>query len=137
MSAIVINGTELELDLLDADVMEKYERLNAEIVRKIQEPTQYEGISASEGMRKQCRYVDSFFDKLFGDGTAQRVFGGSSNLGLRMDAFAQVCAASQNTRGELNAIAEKYGVGRLQNREQRRQQSFGKQPKPKFYGKNK
>ena len=132
MSAIVINGTELELDLLDADVMEKYERLNAEIVRKIQEPTQYEGISASEGMRKQCRYVDSFFDKLFGDGTAQRVFGGGSNLGLRMDAFAQVCAASQNTRGELNAIAEKYSVGRLQNREQRRQQ-----PKPKLYGKHK
>lgn len=122
MSAITINGIDLELDLLDADVLEKYEKLNQEIVAKIQEPTQYDGISTAEGMRKQCRYVDEFFDNLFGAGTAQRVFGGGNNLGVRMDAFAQVSAASKNIKGELTAISDKYGVGRIQNREQRRQQ---------------
>lgn len=128
MSTITINGIDLELDLLDADVLEKYEHLNEEIVKKIQEPTQYEGISTADGMRKQCRYVDEFFDKLFGAGTAQQVFGGGNNLGVRMDAFAQVSAASNNIRGELTSISDKYGVGRIQNREQRRQQQkHGKQ----------
>lgn len=128
MSIIKINGIDLELDLLDADVLEKYERLNEEIVKKIQEPTQYEGISTADGMRKQCRYVDDFFDKLFGAGTANNIFGGGNNLGIRMDAFAKVSAASNNIRGELTAISDKYGVGRIQNREQRRQQpKHGKQ----------
>ena len=34
MSSITINGVELELDLMDADVMEKYETLNTEIVER-------------------------------------------------------------------------------------------------------
>lgn len=128
MSTIKINGIDLELDLLDADVLEKYEHLNKEIVRKIQEPTQYDSISTADGMRKQCRYVDEFFDKLFGDGTAQKVFGGGNNLGVRMNAFAQVSAASKNIRQELTSISDKYGIGRIQNREQRRQQQkHGKQ----------
>lgn len=123
MATITINGIDLELNLLDADVLEKYENLNAEIVNKIQEPTQYQGISTAEGMRKQCRYVEEFFDKLFGAGTAEKVFGGGNDLAVRMDAFAQVAAASKGIRGQLTSISDKYGVGRIQNREQRRQQA--------------
>lgn len=123
MSIITINGTDLELDLLDADVMEKYQNLNDEIVRKIQEPTQYENISTADGMRKQCRYVDEFFDSLFGAGTAVKLFGGGNNLGIRIDAFAKVSKASDGIRGEMNSIINKYGVGRIQNREQRRFQN--------------
>ncbi len=130
MSAITINEITLELDLLDADIMEKYTNLNAEIVRKIQEPTQYDGISTADGIRKQCRYVDEFFDKLFGDGTAVKVFGGGNNLGVRMDAFAQVSAAAHNTKDEMQSISAKYGVGRVAKREQRRMQ--GKHGKQKY-----
>lgn len=121
MSIININGTDLELDLLDADVMERYERLNRDIVVKIQEPTQYEGLSAADGMRLQCRYVDGFFDDLFGPGTAEKVFGGGSNLGVRLDAFAQVASESEGIRGQLTSITDKYGIGRVQNRGQNSQ----------------
>ena len=31
MSKVTINGVELELDLMDADVVEKFDNLNAEI----------------------------------------------------------------------------------------------------------
>ena len=125
MSIININGIDLELDLLDADVMEKYQNLNAEIAEKIKEPTQYQGISTADGMRKQCRYIEEFFDKLFGEGPAQRLFGGGNNLGVRAEAFAKVSAASGDAMGELTSLSDKYGVGRIQNREQRRLQQHG------------
>ena len=133
MSKITINGTELELNLLDADVLDKYTELNREITQKIQEPTQYQGITVADGLRKQCRYIEEFFDKLFGAGTAEKLFGGGNDLGIRMEAFGQVSAASRDARKELSAITDKYGVNRIQNREQRRQQERqGKHGKPKY-----
>ena len=119
MANININGKQLELDLLDADVMEKYETLNQEIVEKIQEPEQYKGLTNAQGMRLQCKYIDEFFDKLFGNGTAGELFTTSGNLGARLDAFAAVAQASTQAKNDIDGISNKYGVGRL-NREQRR-----------------
>lgn len=116
MSSITINGVELELDLMDADVMEKYETLNTEIVEKVKEPTQYQGLSNAEGMRLQCRHVDNFFDKLFGDGTAQKIFGGGNNLGVRLDAFAQVSQMSGDIDKRVNELTSKYGISRIDRR---------------------
>lgn len=116
MSSITINGVELELDLMDADVMEKYETLNKEIVEKVKEPTQYQGLSNAEGMRLQCRHVDNFFDKLFGDGTAQKIFGGGNNLGVRLDAFAQVSQMSGDIDKRVNELTSKYGISRIDRR---------------------
>ena len=122
MSVISVNGIELDLNLLDADVLERYEKLNAEIVEKINEKTQYENVSTADGMRIQCRHIDGFFDTLFGDGTADKLFGGGNDLRIRMEAFAQVAAAGDSVREEINTISGKYGAGRIMNREQRRQQ---------------
>lgn len=116
MSSITINGVELELDLMDADVMEKYETLNQEIVEKVKEPTQYEGLSNAEGMRLQCRHVDKFFDALFGDGTAQKIFGGGNNLGVRLEAFAQVSQMSGDIDKRVNELTNKYGINRIDRR---------------------
>ena len=38
MSKLTINGVDLVLDLMDADVVEKFEDLNKEIKKKIQDP---------------------------------------------------------------------------------------------------
>lgn len=116
MSSITVNGVELELDLMDADVMEKYETLNQEVVDKVKEPTQYQGLSNAEGMRLQCRHVDNFFDKLFGDGTAQKIFGGGNNLGVRLDAFAQVSQMSGDIDKRVNELTNKYGINRIDRR---------------------
>ena len=120
MGIINVNGTELELDLMDADVMEKFENLCGEIADKIQEPTQYEGLSGAESMRKQCRYVDRFFDDLFGEGTAKAIFHGKMRLDEHMEAFALVTSQRARMEEDVQAIASKYGVHRLQNREARR-----------------
>lgn len=134
MSKLNVNGVELELDLLDADVMEKYEHLNEEIIKKIQEPTQYEGKSTADGMRMQCRYVDEFFDELFGEGTAETVFHGGNNLGIRMDAFGIVANASDGMKKEVNDIKSKYGPSRAGNRAQKR--TFDKKNSKKNYHAN-
>jgi len=120
MGVISINGIDLELDLMDADVMEKFENLCTEIAEKIQEPTQYDGLSSADSMRKQCKYVDKFFDDLFGEGTAKAVFGGKCRLDDHMEAFAIVTSQRQKLDEQLQSISNKYGVSRLQNREQRR-----------------
>ena len=127
MSTININGVELELDLLDADVLERYEMLHQEVAAKSKAPLP-EGTSTADGMRMQCRIVDEFFDALFGPGTAKRVLGENSNLGLRLEAFGKVASMSSEVRQEISAIADRYGPGRLQNRDQRRQQKKGKPP---------
>ena len=120
MSKVTINGVDLELDLMDADVVEKFEDLNKWIVKKIQDPNAYEGLSTADGMRYQCTCVNEYFDKLFGAGTAEKVFHKNSNLGIRMEGFAQVTALSGEAKTFMDDLSAKYGSGRVQNRQQRR-----------------
>ena len=121
MSKIIVNNVELNLNLLDADVMEKFERLNDEIRAKIQDPKNYAGKSNADGMRYQCRCIEEFFDNLFGEGASGRVFAGAgkNDLGIRMECFGQVMGITSEARTEVQQISGKY-VQRYMNREQRR-----------------
>ena len=120
MSKVTINGVDLELDLMDADVVEKFEDLNKGIVEKIQDPKAYEGLSTADGMRYQCTCVNEYFDELFGAGTAEKVFHKNNNLGIRMEGFAQVTTLSGEAKAFMDDLSAKYGAGRVQNRQQRR-----------------
>lgn len=122
MSKITVNGITLELELMDADNMEKYEDLNKEISDKIAEPTQYEGLSGSEQMRIQCRHVDNFFNELFGEGTSERIFPSKNNLKIRMEAFGQASQMSTDIRNEIKNITNKYSPQRAANRDPKRYQ---------------
>lgn len=120
MSKVTINGVDLELDLMDADVVEKFEDLNKGIVKKIQDPNAYEGLSTADGMRYQCACVNEYFDELFGAGTAEKVFHKNNNLGIRMEGFAQVTALSGEAKAFMDDLSAKYESGRVQNRQQRK-----------------
>lgn len=127
MKTITINGVDLELDLMDADEMERFERLNQECMDKVRNPKSYEGKPASAGIKWQCQCIKDFFDSFFGAGTATRLFGTSNHLGKHFEAYAEVAAASRSLRGELDEIGKKYNIDRLSdragNRAQRRFQS--------------
>ena len=120
VSKVNVNGVELEINLLDADVIERFEQLNKDISKKIQDPKAYEGKTTAEGMKFQCRCVEEYFDSLFGLGTSNRVFPKNNDLGIRMDAFAQVTALSGTIKPQINNIADKYNPQRAQNRAERR-----------------
>lgn len=126
MEKVNINGVELELDLLDADVVEKYENLNKEIVEKIKDPANYEGLSNADGMRFQCRCVEEYFDKLFGYGTSEKVFPKNNNLGIRMEAFGQITSLSKQSTERIHDIQNKYAPERAMNRAERRAKNKGK-----------
>ena len=131
MSKIEINGVELELNLLDADVVEEYERLTKKIVARIQNKKAYEGKSNAEAMRYQCRCVDEFFDGLFGPGTSEELFPKKGDLAARMDGFGKAMEDSRNT---VKEIVGKYTPDRVQNRQQRRanKKNFRKQVNERF-----
>lgn len=106
MSKVTINEVELELDLMDADVVEKFDNLNAEIAVEIKNPEHYEGLSNADCMRVQCRMVDSYFDRLFGEGTADRIFPKRNNLGDRMEAFGQTVSMSKEQDSIIKSMTE-------------------------------
>ncbi len=122
MSAITVNGITLELDLLDADVMERFETAVTDAATKVAEKTQYQGLSNADALRKQCKIIEGAFDALFGDGTSARLFNGKAHLGEHMDAFGQLSSMAQDANKEVSAISEKYSAARIAglNREQRR-----------------
>lgn len=133
VSKVNVNGVELEINLLDADVIERFEQLNKDISKKIQDPKAYEGKTTAEGMKFQCRCVEEYFDSLFGIGTSNRVFPKNNDLGVRMDAFAQVTALSGTIKTQITDITNKYSPQRTQNRAQRR---AAKKNKNKFHAAN-
>lgn len=112
-----ILGVELEYDFYDADLLEAYERENKKVAEDIKEPTQYDGKSAADGIRIQCRIVDNFFDALFGDGTAQKIFKGKANIRDHMEAFGIISKAAQDSRSELDEIENKYAPNRAERRQ--------------------
>lgn len=120
MSKMKFNGVELELDLMDADIMEKYEYEIQKVVSDIQEPNQYKGKTTAQGMRLQCRYVNDFFDRLFGAGTASKLFEGSNNIEKHMEAFGMATNMAKQVSDRTFEIMNKYGPQRIQNREERR-----------------
>lgn len=122
MSKLNINGVDLELDLLDADVVEKFEKLNSQIVEDIKNPNNYADKSTADSMRFQCRLIDNYFNELFGAGTSEKVFGDNNKLDIRIDAFGQVSVESNQTKRFMDSAVEKYNPGRVQNRQQRRQE---------------
>lgn len=127
---MIILGIELEYDFFDADLLDKYEDANQRVQDRIQEPTQYEGLRTGDALRVQCNIVNDFFDEVFGDGTADKIFGGKSNIKDHMEAFAQVADAAMSCKGELDQITDKYAPNRAERRAEARQQ--GKQQSTNF-----
>ena len=117
MSVLTINGTELEFDLFDADVMEKYETANQIVRTKMKDTSLYAGKTTAENMRTQCEIVDEFFDSVFGAGTAQKVFVKAGNLRERIEAFGAVADEAKVCGQEMKALTDKYSANRAQRRQ--------------------
>lgn len=130
MSKVSINGVELELDLLDADAMEKYQNALNDTTAAIQEAAvKYEGqegLHVAESMKLQCQLVETFVDKIFGEGTAKKCFPKPNHLGDHLKAFTEICNQANVAVKQTKDMLGKYSGERLQNRQQRRAQQRNK-----------
>jgi hypothetical protein len=123
MADVNINGVTLQLDLLDADVVEKFEGLMDKYRADINSPD--EGLSNADQMRRQIRLTDQLFDDVFGEGSAARIFEGvkPGNLMARLNAVADLSTIHASSEKEIRKIQERVQNGQYSqrlNRQQRR-----------------
>ena len=109
---MIINGVELECDVLDVTTLkaikqgsERVANINKEIA-----PIEIEQIEA------MCHIIFDFFNGVFGEGTAQKLFGDRVSLTLCMDAFESFMKQKAEQEEAFNKRAEKYKGNRSQRR---------------------
>ena len=127
MSKIKICGTELEINFLDADDMQKYIEANDNAIKRINNKDEYEEKSIPDQMRTQCAIINEFFDNTFGAGTSEKLFQGKNDIGVHLEAFGVVSEAYQSADSRLNEISVKYTPNRVQRRFEQRQNNEAEQ----------
>lgn len=110
-----INGIDLELDLMDADIAEKYEKSIKEMDQK-EKNKLVEGKSFAEIIRQECNIVFDFFNSVWGEGTDKKIFGSKTNYSECEDAFKKVVEYSNQQIEKLNKKALKYSSNRASRR---------------------
>lgn len=104
---ITIRGKEFDFNFMNADHVQKWEDSRKEVEAR------YKDIAAADPakmglqeyadlLRKACRAIFDLFDGIFGDGTANDLFGGECDFEACIDAFGDFEAA-------VEAQAEKFG----------------------------
>lgn len=122
---MIINNVELpDIDVSDALVMENYEAAHDKVAEKMNN-LDVNGKRRSELIRIQCEAVFEFFEDIFGEGTAKKVFGESVNLTTCLNAYEAVVIEVNNLEKKVAGhYKAKFG-----NRQQRRNQDKGKKKK--------
>ncbi|MBY6932283.1 DUF6673 family protein [Clostridium botulinum] len=101
-----INNVEIEdLDLMDADVAEKYEKAVTDLQKKEKE-TNFEGMGLSKIIRTQCTLIFDFFNDVWGTGTDKKVFGNKTNYRVCEKAFKDVVEYSVKQKNEIFKVAK-------------------------------
>lgn len=112
---MIINKVEIgDLDLFDADVVEKYEKTLVEVENKVKEAAKETKIS--NNIRKQCEAVFGCFNTLFGEGADKKIFGEKVNLLICLKAFEELVTQMTAQKGELEKMLSKYSPNRAQRR---------------------
>lgn len=111
---MIVNNVELEdLDILDADVAEKYEK-SLDKFGCISD--KLEGMRVSESIRTQCGAIFEVFNTLFGEGTDKKVFGDRVNLLTCLKAFEELVLQINEQKKELEKFTNKYSSNRAAKR---------------------
>lgn len=113
MNNIVVNGIKLDnIDILDVEVAEKYEK----ILQELEKPISTVGLTNSQAIRIQCENVFKVFNELFGDGTDKKVFGDRVNLRICINALNELVQQLNSQIEEASKEFSKYSPNRAQRR---------------------
>ena len=116
-----IKDIEVNFDFLDADNAEKFENAAKIVLEKCKEKQKNE-MSYSESIKEECKVIEEFFDKVFGEGISQKLFNGKKNLGEHITAFEDIVKAKIEKQKDLQTVYDRYQP----NREQRRYNQYHK-----------
>lgn len=112
------NGVEMELDLTDVEVVERYEEVIESMDAGIKNLPK-EG-KQSEILKAYCLLMKGIFDDLFGEGTSTKMFGEKLNATQITEAYedflAFVAAHGSRVTEVQNRIVNRYSPNRAQRR---------------------
>lgn len=122
-----INGLELELDLEDADVFEKttkaFEQMD-EDGKKIDKVG-----SMPEFIKQYCDVHYKVYDRIFGEGTGEKIFNGKRNARICDEVWDDFLAFMQASVKKSNERRFQLNNKYMPNMEQKRNQSRKKEKK--------
>lgn len=110
-----IRGIEVNFDFLDADDVERFER-EAKKVKENCEIKNEQEMTYSQIIREECKIIDNFFNNVFGDGIAFKIFKGKNNLEEHIKAFEDIVNEKVEQQRRLKNTYDRYQP----NREKRR-----------------
>lgn len=87
-------GVDLELDIYDVDVYEKFEQEVRKVKQRVNNPPKGKVQTNAQALKFQCIVVKDFFDAVFGPGTAEKIFHGKNNIKDCNDAYLAVIEAA-------------------------------------------
>lgn len=115
-----VNGLSLELDLDDADVMERYEK--AFDIMSAEEKALPKDGKGSEQIRAYCQMFRNLYDNIFGEGTSERIFKDVPTSASAYDDiyFSFLDAVRKIKTATIQSRAERLAKYRPTNRQQKR-----------------
>lgn len=118
MQTFKFGDFETKIDTADADFMERFEE-ESEAVAKETEKLEKTG-KRSEFIRKSCGCAFAYFDRLFGEGTYQLMFGDTVNMRMCDSALYALYDVIEADRKEYNEEVKLGISNRVGNRNSRR-----------------
>lgn len=114
------NDVELEIDVDDADFMERFEK-SFEALEKKENALKKSGLQSSI-LKDYCQMFYDLFDNIFGCGTAEKLFNGKKNARICEDCYESFIDECNKCVNEANkrrtSMMNKYKPNRAQRRAQ-------------------
>ena len=121
-----IRGVDFDIDILDADVMERLEDAAEKIQKRVAEEKAKKYKKNSEFIRVFNSLTENFIDEVLGEGSSELIFGGSQNMMEHMEAYNGIFAAKDGAMNSVTEFTETFQNTYSPNRAQRRAAAKGK-----------
>lgn len=121
-----IRGVDFDIDILDADVMERLEDAAEKIQKRVAEEKAKKYKKNSEFIRVFNGLTEKFIDEVLGEGSSELIFGGSQNMMEHMEAYNGIFAAKDEAMNSVTEFTETFQNTYSPNRAQRRAAAKGK-----------
>lgn len=121
-----IKGVDFDIDILDADVMERLEDAAEKIQKRVAEEKAKKYKKNSEFIRVFNSLTENFIDEVLGEGSSELIFGGSQNMMEHMEAYNGIFAAKEEAMSAVTEFTETFQNTYSPNRAQRRAAAKGK-----------
>ncbi len=108
---ITVKGIELDFNFLNADHVQKWEDARKEVAARYADITAADPSNLQEYvdlLRKACNSIFELFDGVFGDGTANDIFGAECDFEACIDAYGEFEAAIKDQAQNFGAKVKQF-----------------------------